>query len=101
MSPSPESIHLASSGYPERVLSRVLCTIWVLVRLPIAALLAICEPVVRVVLAGSALLLVFTTGFLALVRPAHAVPLLGMLGVAVGLVLLLALYYGILRALSA
>jgi hypothetical protein len=101
MSTPPESIHLASSGYPRRVLSRVLWTVWTLVRLPIAALLAICEPVVRIALAGSALVLVFTAGFLALVRPAHAVPLLGMLGVAVGLVLLLALYYGILRALSA
>jgi hypothetical protein len=96
-----ETTRSASGGYAGRTLSRILWTVWIVVRVPIAALLAICEPVVRVVLAGLALLFVLTAGFFALVLPAHAVPLLGMLGVAVGLLLLLALYYGILRALSA
>ena len=96
-----ETIGSVSGGYPGRALSRTLWTVWTIVRVPIAALLAICEPVVRVVLAGLALLFVLTAGFFALVLPAHAAPLLGMLGVAVGLLLLLALYYGILRALSA
>lgn len=96
-----DTMRPASSGHPGFVLRRILRTVWTIVRLPIAALLAICEPVVRVVLAGLALLFVLTAGFFALVQPAHAVPLLGMLGVAVGLLLLLALYYGILRALSA
>lgn len=91
----------SAGGYQGSTVSRILLTVWTIVRLPVAALLAICEPVVRVVLAGLALLFVVTAGFFALVQPAHAVPLLGMLGVAVGLLLLLALYYGILRALSA
>ena len=96
-----ETTGSASGGYAGRTLSRILWTVWMVVRVPIAALLAICEPVVRVVLAGLALLFVLTAGFFALVLPTHAAPLLGMLGVAVGLLLLLALYYGILRALSA
>lgn len=91
----------AAGGYPGCVLSRTLWTVWTIVRLPVAALLAICEPVVRVVLASLALLFVLTAGFFALVQPVHAVPLLGMLGAAIGLLLVLALYYGILRALSA
>lgn len=90
----------SASGYPVSVVFRILWTVWTIVRLPVAALLAICEPVVRVVLAGLALLSVVTAGFFALVQPARAVPLMGMLGVAVGLLLLLALYYAILRALS-
>ena len=96
-----ETMRSASDGYPGCVLSRILWTAWTIVRLPLAALLAICEPVVRVVLAGLGLLFVLTAGFFALVQPARAVPLMGMLGVAVGLLLLLALYYAILRALSA
>ena len=68
---------------------------------PIAALLAICEPLVRVILAGLALLFVLIAGFFALVLPLHAFPFFGMLGAAVGLVLLLALYHAVLRALSA
>jgi hypothetical protein len=96
-----ETVRSASGRYPGYALSRILWSVWTIVRLPVAALLAICEPVVRVVLAGLALLFVLTAGFFAVVQPAHAVPLLGMLGVAVGLLLLLALYYGILRGLSA
>lgn len=96
-----ETIRAASSGQPGGVLSRVLGMLWAIVRVPIAALLAVCEPIVRVVLAGLALLFALTAGFFALVHPARAVPVLGMLGVAVGLLLLLALYYGILRAVSA
>lgn len=93
----------ASRGDPDPgdAAARVLWAAWSIVRLPIAAVLAICEPLVRVVLAGLALLFVLTAGFLALARPAHPVPVLGMLAAAVGLLLLLALYYGIVRALTA
>jgi hypothetical protein len=73
---------------------------WTVVRLPIVVLLAICEPIVRTVLAGLALLLVMTAGFFILALPLHAFPLFGMLNVAIGLILLLGLYYALLRVLS-
>ena len=90
------------SGEPQGGPGRyVLGLAWTLVRAPVAALLAICEPLVRVILAGLALLFVLIAGFFALVLPLHAFPFFGMLGAAVGLVLLLALYHAVLRALSA
>jgi hypothetical protein len=90
------------SGEPQGGPGRyVLGLAWALVRVPVAALLAICEPLVRVILAGLALLFVLIAGFFALVLPLHAFPFFGMLGSAVGLVLLLALYHAVLRALSA
>jgi hypothetical protein len=73
---------------------------WAAVRLPVLALLVIFEPIVKVVLAGAALLVALTAMFFALVEPLSAFPFGGMLGVAAGLVLLLALYYALLRALS-
>jgi hypothetical protein len=69
-------------------------------RLPCLALLVILEPLVKVLLAGSALLLTFTALLFALLRPVHAVPIGGMLAVAAGAVLVLAGYYAFLRALS-
>jgi hypothetical protein len=54
-----------------------------------------------VLLAGFALLLVLTALFFALVRSPDTFPFLGMLGVSTGLVLILALYYAVLRVLSA
>lgn len=73
--------------------------VWTAVRLPILALLVILEPVVRLVLAAGALLTTLTAGFYALVRPATHVPVWGMLAIAVGCFLLLALYYVVLNAL--
>jgi hypothetical protein len=70
------------------------------VRLPLLALLAILEPVMRVLLAGAALLTTLTALFLALVRPLGTFPFFGMLAVSIGLVLLLTLYYAVLRRLS-
>jgi hypothetical protein len=74
---------------------------WLALRWPLLALLAILEPVIRVLLAGFALLLVLTALFFALVRSPDTFPFLGMLGVSTGLVLILALYYAVLRVLSA
>jgi hypothetical protein len=74
---------------------------WTVIRLPIFALLVILEPVVRLLLAGGALLITLTAIFYGLVRPLPHVPVFGMLGLAVGLFLLLALYYAALRALRA
>ena len=85
---------------PGRALSGTLRAVWLAVRLPLFALLAILEPVVRALLAGVALLVTLTALFLALVQGLAAFPFFGMLAVAVGLVLLLALYYAVLRRLS-
>jgi hypothetical protein len=86
---------------PGRSVRYILSLAWALVRVPVAALLAICEPLVPVVLAGLALLFLLIAGFFALVLPLHAFPFFGMLGAAMGLILLLALYYALLRAFSA
>lgn len=83
-----------------RALSGTLRAMWVVVSLPLFALLAILEPLVRVLLAGVALLVTLTALFLALVRGFGAFSFFGMLAVSVGLVLLLALYYAVLRRLS-
>ena len=61
------------SGEPQGGPGRyILGLAWALVRAPVAALLAICEPLVRVILAGLALLFVLIAGFFALVLPLHA-----------------------------
>ena len=86
---------------PGRYIRYILSLAWALVRAPVAALLAICEPLVRAILAGLALLFVLIAGLFALVLPLHAFPFFGMLGAAVGLTLLLAVYYAVLRAFSA
>jgi len=80
--------------------STVLRLGWAAVRLPILALLVVLEPVVKLVLAGSALLILLTAIFFALVRPLSTFPFFGMLSVAAGSVLLLALYYALMRLLS-
>lgn len=85
---------------PSGALTILLRGVGLAVRLPLFALLTILEPVVRVLLAGVALLVTLTAVFLALVRPRGTVPFFGMLAVAAGLVLLLALYYAVLRRLS-
>ena len=69
-------------------------------RLPLLALFVILEPVVRVLLAGCALLLALNAFFFAAVRPLSSFPFWGMLAVAIGCVGLLALYYGAMRLLS-
>jgi len=75
---------------------------WKLLRFPALALLVILEPVMRLLLAGFALLLTLTAFFLKLVMPpqAHA-PFWGLLALAVGCVAVLTLYYAALRILSA
>ena len=83
-----------------RALSGTLRAMLLAVRLPLLALLAILEPVMRVLLAGAALLTTLTALFLALVRPLGTFPFFGMLAVSIGLVLLLTLYYAVLRRLS-
>jgi hypothetical protein len=74
---------------------------WLAARWPLLAVLVILEPVIRLLLAGSALLLALTALFFVLVRSPAAFPFWGMLGVSTSLVLALTLYYAILRVLSA
>lgn len=78
----------------------VLKTVWFAVRLPLLALFVILEPVVRVFLAGCALLMTLNALFFAAVRPLSSFPFWGMLALAVGCVGLLALYYRAMRLLS-
>ena len=69
--------------------------------MPLLALFVILEPVVRVLLAGAALLLTLNALFFAAVRPLSSFPFWGMLAIAVGCVGLLALYHATMRILSA
>jgi hypothetical protein len=70
------------------------------VRLPVLAVLIVCEPIFRLVLAGLALLSALMAGFYALIHLPGGFPLWGMLACAAGAVMLLSLYYAVLRALS-
>jgi len=74
---------------------------WAAIRFPVFTLLVILEPVVRLLLAGAALLVTLAAVFYACVRPALHVPIFGMLLLAVGLFGLLALYHAFLRVLRA
>jgi len=86
-------------GHAGRTVARGL---WIAVRLPLVTLLVILEPVVRVLLAGFALLFVLVAFVLEFTAPAALhVPFWGMLAVGIGCAWLLALYYLILRVLSA
>ena len=98
---TPESSALSSPRAAHRVAFGVLWVTWAVIRLPILALLVILEPLIRVLLAGSALLITLTAFFYKLVMPHAPVPFWGMLGIAVGCVMILALCYALLRLLSA
>ena len=76
--------------------------LWIAARLPLVTLLVILEPVVRVLLAGFALLFVLVALALEFTAPAALhVPFWGMLAMGIGCAWLLALYYLVLRVLSA
>ncbi len=89
------------SGMAARVGLALARATWTTVRLPILALLVILEPVVRVVLAGFALLMTLTALLFACLRPLSAFPFWGMLCVAIASVGILALYYAFVRLFSA
>ena len=74
--------------------------IWQAVRIPAFALLVILEPIVRLMLAGSALLLVLTALFYRSIGMPHF-PFWTMLALGIASMLLLALYYALMRVLSA
>ena len=83
-----------------RVVTGVLWLLWQAVRLPTLAFLIIIEPIVRVVLAGGALLLVLTAFFYRLFTPVPHFPFWSLLAMGIGSMLLLMLYYALLRLLS-
>ena len=78
----------------------LLWLIWQGVRIPALAFLVILEPVVRLVLAASALLLVLTALFYRAIGMPHF-PFWTMLALGIGSLLLLALYYALMRVLCA
>jgi hypothetical protein len=88
------------SGVAARVGLALARATWTAVRLPVLALLVILEPVVRVVLAGFALLMTLTALFFACLRPLATFPFWGMLGAGIASVGLLTLYYAFVRLFS-
>ena len=78
----------------------VLWLVWQVVRIPVFAFLVILEPIVRVLLAGGALLLVLTALFYRAFTQVPHFPFWGMLGTGIASILLLMLYYALLRLLS-
>lgn len=85
---------------PRRTSSPVsLWLLWQGIRLPTFLLLAILEPVVRLVLGSLALLGVLTAFFWRLVGPPHF-PFLLVLGVSLGFELVLIIYRKLLGVLS-
>jgi hypothetical protein len=91
----------SSAEAASRIAGAALQAGWMLLRLPVLAILVILEPLVRVLLGAFALLLVLAALFLECVAPQGSMPFWGMLATAVGCVALLALYYAIVRILSA
>ena len=75
-------------------------TLWIVIRLPMLALLVILEPVARVLLSGFALLITLTAFFWLALRGLAAFPFWTMLGLGIGALLLLALYYALMRLFS-
>jgi len=82
-----------------RFFRATLSLLWHAVRLPVSTFLVILEPVVRVALSALALLGVLTALFFKLYGVPHF-PFVLMLGVSVGLGLMLAGYYALLRRFS-
>jgi ABC-type polysaccharide/polyol phosphate export permease len=70
------------------------------VRLPILAVLVILEPIVRFVLATVALLGIITAILFESSAAAPTFPFWGMIGFSIGCVLVLALYYALMRLLG-
>ncbi len=94
---------LSQPGKPvERFAGALLRVGWKTLTFPLLAVLIILEPVVRVVLASLALLLVLGAFFWKFgAPPALHVPFVGLLGAAVMCIAVLVAYYWLLRALSA
>ena len=94
---------MPSSGeFASRAIRATARALWIAVRLPVLTVLVILEPVVRVLLAGFALLFVLVACLLELTAPAALhVPFWGMLATGIGCAWLLALYYLVIRVLSA
>jgi hypothetical protein len=91
-----------SGGLLGRTIRAAVRGLWIAARLPVVTVLVILEPVVRVLLAGFALLFVLVAFVLELTAPAALhVPFWGMLAMGIGCAWLLALYYLVLRVLSA
>jgi len=89
------------TGTDERLTALAL-TVWLLwqpVRLPALTLLVILEPIVRFVLSVSALLVLLTALFFKATLDRPDFPFWGMVAGALGCVLLLSLYYGVMRLL--
>jgi hypothetical protein len=92
----------SSGGFVSRAAWATARALWIAIRLPVLTVLVILEPVVRVLLAGFALLFVLVAFLLELTAPATLhVPFWGMLATGIGCAWLLALYYLIVRVLSA
>jgi hypothetical protein len=102
MMEAPEPDTFSTGGIVVRTVAALLHALYALIRLPVLTLLVILEPAVRVLLAGLALLLVLVAILLELTAPAALqVPFWGLLACGIGCGWTLALYYWVLRLLSA
>src|SRR3954471_14672351 len=92
--PSPH----APESRAVRIVSGLFNVIWHIVRVPCGAMLALLEPIVSTVLAGIALLLLFTALFYRFAAPPNPeFPFWGMIGMSVACVLLQVLYRSLMR----
>lgn len=82
------------------VFAGLLWLVWQAVRVPVLALLLILEPIVSTLLVAAALLDTLTAIFWKLASDRPEFPFFGVLVLAVGCILLLALYHGAIRLLS-
>jgi hypothetical protein len=97
-----EPDEFSSGGLAVGTAAALLHAFYAAVRLPVLTLLVVLEPLVRVLLAGVALLFVLVAVLLELSAPrALHVPFWGLLATGIVCAWILALYYWILRILSA
>lgn len=102
MARQARSVPAAGDPQSRGGLPRAVGVLWRVFTFPLIAFLIILEPVVRVFLAGFALLLTLMAFFWKLAAPPGLnVPFIGMLGTAIGCIAVLAAYYWVLRVLSA
>jgi hypothetical protein len=81
--------------------SRALRILWIVLRFPVLTLLAVLEPLVGFALTALALLMAIAAAAYACTVPFHAVPVVGLLVGALGLIVLVGLYGVAIRVLSA
>jgi hypothetical protein len=80
--------------------SRAIRITWNVIRFPLIAILAFCEPLLGIVLGGLAILMLVAAAVYAGAVPFRALPVYGLLIGAIALIVVRALFSAVVRVLS-